>query len=84
MKKRLKEDMQVSRLEDSAGPWHVDAQPAAIVLHMREAYFMKKASECWEPRFHDFVRVKISFKLILVSIIWGSLSSESCVTLRLE
>ena len=49
MKKSLKVDMQVSRLEDSAGPWHVDAQPAAIVRHMREAKFMKKASECLEP-----------------------------------
>ena len=53
MKKSLKVDMQVSRLDDSAWPWHVDAQPAAIVRNMREAKFMKKASECWEPRFHD-------------------------------
>ena len=53
MKKSLKGDMQVSRLEDSAGPWHVDAQPAPIERHMREAYFMKKALECLEPRFHD-------------------------------
>ena len=69
MKKSVKGDMQVSRLEDSARPWHVDAQPAAIERHMREAYFMKKASECWEPRFHDFVRVKISFKSFPVSCI---------------